>query len=160
LAVIAVCTLLETLPIRGIDDLTAYYNTHAIILNSKGLEAEAIRYWEQSSQMNKTFSVFANLALAEKYKAKEDYPRALSYLDRIQDQSFAAAVKYELLGDVMRKLNQTEKAIVAYRQSLSINSGRRGVRRKLVSVLEKTDPKKVAVETELLEYISSFYKGL
>ena len=158
-AVLGASILLEILPIPGAGDFTAYYNTHALILDSKGLEAEAISYWEESAQMNGSFSAFANLSLAGKFGRREDYAKAFSYLDRVPDQSFAAAAKHELRGDLLLKLRQPDKAIEAYRQSLAINSGQQGLWLKLVRVLERVDPQRGAQEAEVLKYVSSFYKG-
>jgi len=122
------------LPVRGTDDLTAYYNTHAIVLNKKGHKADAMRYWEESSMMNKSFSAFANLSLAQNYLMRHDTETALRYLDQIPDHSFAAAYKYSLLGDIMVRQRQTEKAIVAYEKSLDIQSGQKRVRKKLARI--------------------------
>jgi 4-amino-4-deoxy-L-arabinose transferase-like glycosyltransferase len=152
--------IIEFLPVRGTDDLTAYYNTHAIILNAKGQETEAIKYWELSSQMHKPFSSFANLSLAGKYASKGEYATALLYLQKIPDGSFAAAFKYELLGDVLLKRGQGKDGIAAYQRSLAINIGRRELWRKLIRVLEKTDPPRASQAVKRLQYISSFYKGL
>ena len=59
LLVPALIVIIEFLPVRGTDDMTAYYNTHAIILISKGFEKEAIAYWEKSSGVDKYYSDFA-----------------------------------------------------------------------------------------------------
>jgi tetratricopeptide (TPR) repeat protein len=152
--------VVEFLPIRGINDMTAYYNTHAIILNSKGLKDEAIKYWEASSQMNRAYSAFANLSLAEKYYKKGDIQKAVYYLDKITEDSFAAAQKYALLGDMMMQEKQIKRAIHAYEKSLAINSGQRHVRKKLVKIFEKIDKRKAMVEYEKLQYVSSFYNIL
>jgi len=149
--------VIEFLPVRDTDDMTAYYNTHAIILNSKGLEDQAMRYWENSSQTNKHYSPFANLSLAGKYYAKGNIQKALHYLDKISDDSFAAAAKYEMIGDMMVHQRKTEKAITAYEKSLEINSGQRRPRSKLVKIYWNIDKQKAWEEYDKLEYISSFY---
>jgi len=153
--------IIEFLPVRGTGDMSAYYNTHAIILNSKGLENEAIQYWERSSQMNKSFSAFANISLAGKYFRKGDIQKAVYYLDKIPDNSFAAAAKYEMIGDMMMHQKQIKKAISAYERSLDINSGRRRTRLKLVRIYRRIDKKRALQEYKELKYISSFYdKGM
>jgi len=149
--------VIEFLPVRDTDDMTAYYNTHAIILNSKGLEDQAMRYWENSSQTNKHYSPFANLSLAGKYYAKGNIQKALHYLDKISDDSFTAAAKYEMIGDMMVHQRKTEKAITAYEKSLEINSGQRRPRSKLVKIYWNIDKQKAWEEYDKLEYISSFY---
>ncbi|MFH1784673.1 MAG: glycosyltransferase family 39 protein, partial [bacterium] len=149
--------VIEFLPVQDTDDMTAYYNTHAIILNSKGFENEAIRYWENSSRMNKHYSAFANLSLAGEYYRRRNIQKALYYLNKISDDSFAAAYKYELIGDMMASQQQMQKAISAYEKSVEINSGRRITRSKLVKIYWKTDKQKALEEHDKLEYISSFY---
>ncbi len=71
------------LPVRATDDMTGYYNTHAIILSSKGYNNEAILYWKKSSEMNKPFSAFANLSLAGRYYRKGLIQEGNAYLDKI-----------------------------------------------------------------------------
>lgn len=159
LAVTILFVVIEFLPVQATDDMTAYYNTHAIILNSKGNEEEAIRYWGQSSQMNKPFSAFANLSLAGKYTAKGDLAKALFYLQKIPDRSFAVAYKWDLVGDILLRQGQLSEAIAAYERSLEINSGRREVRRKLIKIFRNIDQQRALQEEEKLRYISSFYKG-
>jgi 4-amino-4-deoxy-L-arabinose transferase-like glycosyltransferase len=152
--------IIEFLPVQSTDDMTSYYNTHAIILNSKGLKDEAITYWEKSSKMNRPYSAFANLSLAGKYFGKGNSQEALYYLDKIPDYSFAAAYKYELKGDIMMHQNQIQKAIEAYEQSLDINSGQINPRIKLVRIFQKLDKERASQEYKKYQYISSFYKDL
>ncbi|MBW1704554.1 MAG: hypothetical protein JRJ86_05245 [Deltaproteobacteria bacterium] len=101
LTIITAFAMIEFLPVRGTDDMTAYYNTHAIILDSKGLIGEAVKYWKKSSERNKPYSAYANLSLADKYAGKGDIQKALYYLDRIPDDSFVGSDKYERTGDIM-----------------------------------------------------------
>ena len=143
--------MITFLPVQGTDDLTAYYNTHAIVLNKKGLTSEAIRYWEESSRMNKPFSAFANLSLARKYLSRYDTETALRYLDQISDHSFAAAYKYSLLGDTMLRRRQTEKAIAAYEKSLDIQSRQKRVRKKLARIYKMKRKKRSLRENGKLE---------
>jgi hypothetical protein len=145
------------LPLRGTGDMTAYLNTHAVVLSSRGDEAEAIRYWEKSSLMNQSYSALADLSLAAVYLNRRDTPKALHYLERIPDTSFAAATKYLLQGDVYVIEKQVEKAISAYQKSLDINSGIRETRKRLIQLYLKTDKKKASEEYKKLQYISSFY---
>ncbi len=149
--------VVEFLPVKATDDMTAYYNTHALILKSKGSEDEAIQYWEKSSQMNKPYSAFANLSLAGIYFKKRDIKRAVHYLDKISDNSFAAARKSALIGDMMRHQRKIEKAISAYERSLEINSGQRRTLAKLFRIYRKIDKEKALRELKKLKYISSFY---
>lgn len=156
-AIVLAFFVIEFLPVRGTDDLTAYYNTHAIILDSKGFEDEAIEYWEESSRMEKPFSAFANLCLAAKYYRNGDIQKAALYLNKVPNNSFAAASRYELIGDIMMHEGKVKKAISAYKKSLEINSGQRRTRLKLVRIYEKIDKKRASEEYEKLKYISSFY---
>jgi tetratricopeptide (TPR) repeat protein len=160
LAVYIVFLVLAFLPVRGTGDVSAYYNTHAIVINARGLETEAMQYWEASSRMQKPYSAFANLSLAGKYLKWGDTQEALKYLGRIPDRSFAAARKYALLGDVMFTKKDIKSAVESYEKSLSINSGQRDVRAKLVKIFEKIDQRRAAMEYEKLAYISSYYDML
>jgi 4-amino-4-deoxy-L-arabinose transferase-like glycosyltransferase len=146
------------LPVRATDDMTAYYNTHAIILSSKGYNNEAILYWKKSSGMNKPFSAFANLSLAGRYYRKGLIQEGNAYLDKIQDDSFAAAQKYQLLGDFFTDRKDPDAAIAAYEKSLSINSGQILPRKRLVDLYRIKDPQKAQEELETLTYIKSFYQ--
>ncbi|PKN36438.1 MAG: hypothetical protein CVU62_14890 [Deltaproteobacteria bacterium HGW-Deltaproteobacteria-2] len=145
------------LPVRATDDMTAYYNTHAIILSSKGYNNEAILYWKKSSEMNKPFSAFANLSLAGRYYRKGLIQEGNAYLEKIQDDSFAAAQKYQLLGDFFTDRKNPDAAITAYEKSLSINSGEILPRKRLVDLYRIKDQKKAQEELQTLIYIESFY---
>lgn len=157
-SIVIVFFIIEFLPVRATDDMTAFYNTHAIILNSKGFEDDAIRYWEKSSRMDKPFSAFANLSLAGQYLKKRNLRKADYYLDKIPDDSFAAASKYAMIGDVMISQGKVKKAISAYERSLEINSGQRGTQHKLVKIFWRIDKKRALEEYDKLEYLSSFYE--
>jgi tetratricopeptide (TPR) repeat protein len=156
----AVCgffLIITFLPIRATDDVTAYYNTHAIILSSKGYGNEAILYWKRSSEMNKPFSAFANISLADQYYRKGYIQEGNAYLDKIQDDSFAAAQKYQMIGDLFSYQKNLDAAIAAYEKSLSINSGQRLPREKLIDLYKIKDPQKAQSELQTLRYIESFY---
>ncbi|MCK4782964.1 MAG: tetratricopeptide repeat protein, partial [Desulfobacteraceae bacterium] len=159
-AIVLLFVVVEFLPVQATDDMTPYYNTHATILSSKELGDEAIQYWEKSSRMDRPGSSYANLSLAGEYVRKGDTWRARHYLDKIPDASFAAAYKYDLIGDISMHQGQIKTAITAYEKSLEINSGRRGVRRKLVRIYWRIDKKRALQEYEKFEYISSFYKRI
>lgn len=149
--------IVEFLPVRATDDRTAYYNTHAIILNSRGFENEAILYWRRSSEMNRPFSAFANLSLAQKYIQRGNLSEGNTYLGRIPDDSFAAAVKYELTGDILARQKRIDEAALAYERSLEINSGQRRTLFKLIQIDRDRDPRKVAAREAQLQYINAFY---
>ena len=157
LGIVTAFFVIEFLPNSSAGDMTAYLNTHAILLNSMRRQDEAIRYWEKSSQMEGHYSPFANLSLAGKYFRRKDIQKAVYYLDKISEDSFAAAQKYALFGDMMMEKKQTKRAVQAYEKSLAINSGQRNVRAKLVKIFEKIDKRRALVEYEKLRYISSFY---
>jgi tetratricopeptide (TPR) repeat protein len=148
------------LPIRATDDRTAYFNTHAVILDSRGFENEAILYWRQSSEMNRPFSAFANLSLAHKYFRRGLIPEGNRYLDLVPESSFAAASKYEIKGDILIRQQKTEEAIQAYERSLAINSGQRRTLFKLIQICQKTDPPKAAALEAQLKYIAGFYPAM
>jgi len=155
--VLVVFFIIEFLPFHDAKDITSYLNTHAIILNSKGLKDEAIKYWEASSKLEKHYSPYANLSLSGMYYSRGDKEKAISYLDKIGDDSYAAAQKYDMIGDVMANQSQYDKAVTAYDKALEINSGLRTTRQKLIRVLLKTDQEKAKKELETLKYINSFY---
>jgi 4-amino-4-deoxy-L-arabinose transferase-like glycosyltransferase len=156
-AVFAVAAV-EFLPVRATDDVSAYYNTHAIILNAKGFKNEAIRYWQASSGMDRPFSAYADMALANIYYQRGDFPQGNRYLEKIPDSSFAAANKYDLMGDGWMTLKRTDLAVLAYEKSLAINSGQLAPRAKLIRIYEQTNPSKALKEKETLNYIESFYR--
>lgn len=149
--------VLGNLPVRATDDKSAYYNTHAIIMNENGRENEAIYYWRLSSDMNKPFSAFANISLAKHCFEKDDFTCGYGYLDKIGDDSFAAARKYDLIGDVLLSQNKLTEAAQSYEKSLKINSGQRLTLAKLIRIYERIDPPRAALYKDRLKYISSFY---
>ena len=149
--------IIEFIPLRDARDMTAFLNTHAIILNSKGMTGEAIKYWEKSSSLESHYSAFANLSLAGVYYSKGERQTAFSFLDKIHDDSYAASNKYDMIGDIMLREDQIDKAITAYEKALEINSGLRATRAKLVKALWRIDKQKALEENDRLEYINSFY---
>lgn len=149
----------ELIPIPGANDRTAYLNIHAWVLLQAGKEKEAVAYWERSSSMDGTFSAFANLSLARHAFGQQTTDKALSYLSKISDDSFAAATKHEVLGDIWRRQGRTSEAFSEYERSLEINSGKLQVRRKLVEVLKEIDAERAVSESQLLNTISAIYGG-
>jgi tetratricopeptide (TPR) repeat protein len=156
---IAVCLFatIQFIPLSGTGELSAYYNTHAVLLESRGSSNEAVGYWEKSSEMNQTYSVFADLSLASKYYNQRDSEKALHYLERIPDESFAAAQKHALMGRLFDRERAYEKAIAAYEKSLQINSGDLNTQKRFVELLYRTDPHRAKSENEELKILSSFY---
>jgi tetratricopeptide (TPR) repeat protein len=149
-----------TWEIPAAGDLSGYSNVHAWMLSQKGLFEEARTYWTESSESRGSFADYANIALAEEALRGKDYARALKYLDRISDDSFAASSKYEILGDYWIMINRADEAITAYDHALSINSGKLSTRKKLVKVLISTNSPRVSREQGLLREITSFYPAM
>ncbi len=156
-AIVLAFAAIEFLPVRGTDDLTAYYNTHAIILDSRGFANEAILYWRQSSEMNRPFSAFANLSLARKSYQRGQIAAGNAFLDRIDDDSFASAAKYELKGDSLARQNNLDEATRAYERSLEINSGQRRTLFKLIQIERSRDPRKADARETQLKHLDTFY---
>jgi 4-amino-4-deoxy-L-arabinose transferase-like glycosyltransferase len=157
-AICGIFLIVVFLPVRATDDTTAYYNTHAIILSSRGYNNEAILYWKKSSEMNKPFSAYANTSLAGQYYRRGFIQEGNAYLDKIGDDSFAAAQKYQLLGDFFNARKDPDAAIAAYEKSLSINFGQILPRKKLIDLYKVKDPQKAQEELQTLRYIESFYQ--
>lgn len=145
------------LPVPAADDVTAYYNTHAIILLSRGHEKEAMLYWKKSSEMNGSFSDYAHLSLAGIYYRAGNLAAGNNYLNKISDDSFAAAYKYKLLGEVFTIGKNPDAAIAACEKSLSINSGQRQTRHQLIKLYANKYPEKERREKLKLKHIESFY---
>ncbi len=155
--IISTFLIIGFLPVQATDDRSAYYNTHAIILDSKGFGDEAIRYWKISSEMNRPYSAFANLSLAAKYYQRGNIQTGNFYLEKIPDESFAAAPKCDLTGDLMMHRKDAGTAVAAYERSLTINSGQRLPRMKLIRIYRVLDPPRANEEEKTLSYITSFY---
>lgn len=160
LGLAAVFVVIGHLPVQRTGDISAYLNTHALVLNSQGFEKEALRYWEESSRIKGRYSDFADLSLAGKYFWKGDNAKAYYYLDKIPDTSYAAANKFELVGELLMRQGQIEKAVSAYERSLEINSGQIRPRAKLMKIFSRIDKQRAKKEHEKLKYISSFYDKL
>jgi len=157
LAVVLAVVVIEFLPIPGAGDMTAYHNTHALILDSKGYTAEAVRHWKTSSDMNGRYSDFARVPLAAKFYSARRIPEGNAYLQLITENSYFAVAKYELLGDYYFRDGRLPLAAAAYEKALEINSGLRMARVKLIRVYGMIAPEKVRVEEEKLRFVGSFY---
>lgn len=158
LGVLAAFFVIAALPVQGSRDVTAYYNTHAIVLDSKGREGEAMKFWEASSDMEGLYSDFARLSLAGKHLLRRDMETAYRYLEKIPDDSYAAAQKNELLGDAMMLQGKRKEALSAYEKSVHINSGERRVRSKVIRILWDKDRQRALEEFDRLEYLNTFYE--
>lgn len=156
--VAAVFSIITFLPLKGTDDLSSHYNTHAVLLHSKGLKAEAVQYWQASSGMGNPYSAFADLALSEWHLSRGDAQTALEYLDRIPDGSFAAAYKFEKKGDILIRQGAVENALGAYEKSFDINSGQAGVIRKLIRLYGETDVQKAVLMESRLRRVLRIYQ--
>ncbi|MFH1091190.1 MAG: glycosyltransferase family 39 protein [Pseudomonadota bacterium] len=157
-AVFFVFLVVEWLPLPGAGDLTAYYNGHAFILNTQGRGREAIQFWRQSDLMNGAYSDNARLSLAGKALDQQNEKEALQHLERVPDDSYAAAVKYRVIGDIMSRSGRLDEAAQAYTRSLEINAGQMDTRRLLIQVYRQSDPKKAEAEAEVLKWVLSFYQ--
>ncbi|MBA5863579.1 MAG: tetratricopeptide repeat protein [Nitrospira sp. CR1.1] len=160
----AACVLLvgllgatEFIPIPGANDRTAYLNIHAWVLSQAGKDKDALAYWERSSSMDGTFSAFANLSLARHALLHQTTDTALRYLSKISDDSYAAATKHELLGDIWHRQGRAIEALLEYDRSLEINYGKLQVRQKRVAVLEGVDKERAISESRVLEAMRSLY---
>ncbi|MCF8079357.1 MAG: glycosyltransferase family 39 protein [Desulfobacterales bacterium] len=157
-ALVAAGTALELLPVRGTADTTAYYNTHAIVLNAAGRTEEAVRYWKASSQMEGGFSDFANLSLAGYSASAGRVWEARQWLEKISSGSYAEAQKLVFLGDLDVRERRFGAAAEFYRKALSVNSGLLMPRSRLIGLFEAFNPALAAPEREKKEYIESFYR--
>ncbi len=148
----------EFLPVKGTDDMTSYYNTHALALCSKGRINEAARYLEISSNMDMPYSDYAKHTLALLLKRMGEADKAILYLKEIPQDSLAAYSSYDLLGDIMGEQKKYEDAVAYYKKSLNINYGQRGVWIKMIKALEQIDKEEALREFKQYQYICSFYE--
>ncbi len=158
LAVAVVFMVAGNLPLRATDDQSAYYNTHALILKKTGAIQEALDYWSLSDRMDRPFSAFARLALAAHFFERGDLKRGYAVLEKIPPDSFAAAQKYEMMGDLLESRGDREGAAACYDKSLGINSGQPRPLAKLARLHRDTDPARAARYREQLRYVASFYR--
>ena len=140
LAVALLTLFVSHLPVPGTRDMSAYYNTHALVLSRQGRIDEALPYWQMTSDMKQSYSAGADLALAGVYLRGGQREKALAHLAQIPSRSFVAAEKFELLGDMAVRDGDFVKALGQYRASIRINAGRLDVRRKLIRILEDINP--------------------
>jgi len=151
---------LQLLPIPGAGDKTAYINFHAAALKSAGRLPEALALWQQSAMHNGTYSDFARLVLADHYVDQADPTASVRSLNQIPDNSFAAAYKYSALGDLYKAKRQYTEALACYNESLSLNSGQLGTRRKLINILANLQSPQAPSQIAMFHHIRSFYRGL
>lgn len=145
-------------PVHRTNDLTAYYNGHAIALSSQGKKEEAVSYWKQSSDMNGMYSDFANLSLAGYFMTHRNYEESKKYLGLISEASYAVAQKYLLIGEMSLLQGRLKEAASAYEKSLVFNSGQLLPQKRLVSIYSKIDKGKAIETYERLKYTHSFYQ--
>lgn len=157
-AAAALFALLPFVPLQAADDLTAAYNTHAILLTERQRPEEAAAYWERSARAGGSYAPFAELALAGRAARAGELEGAARRLERISDDGFAAASKHDLLGDIRAVQGRRREAIEAYRRSLAINPGQRVTRAKLIRSLKGDDPAGARREAERLQEITAFYE--
>jgi 4-amino-4-deoxy-L-arabinose transferase-like glycosyltransferase len=157
-ALAGVLAVLEVLPVPGAGDLTAYYNAHALLLNQMGRGSEAAEYWRESSALRGAYSFNADISLAGQSLDRRDAATALTYLERVPDDYFSTALKYRVVGDIMRRLGRLPRAAEAYEKSLAINAGQPVVRHQLIEVYAEIDPNQAEAQAVQLEWILSFYR--
>lgn len=151
---------LTLVPVPGADDWSRYYNFHGIVLESSGNLPAAMRCWRRSAAMGGSASPFAALMLAERAAARKDYHEAELQLAAIPDDSYAAALKYALRGDLAAAEGRLDAAVAAYERSLAVNSGQPAVRRKLFRLLERLDPDAADRQEAILDRLKHYYRGL
>jgi 4-amino-4-deoxy-L-arabinose transferase-like glycosyltransferase len=153
----AVAALLAWLPIHGSGDLTSHWNNRALILKTLDRDDEAVECWERSAALGGTFSDFARQSLANLAFASGDRARAAELLEQIADDSYVAAQKRELLGDLALQRGNRERASIEYERSLAINSGRLPPHQKLIRLYAPTDRERVIEHHRQLLEIKAFY---
>lgn len=157
-ALIALFVVAEWIPLRAADDLSGFYNTHAIALHSRGYDREALSWWKRSSELRGSYSAFADLALARAYAGQGRPEESRLHLERIADTSFAAAAGHALRGDLLARENRLREAAAAYERALAVNAGLVPVWQKLVRLYELGgDRDRAARARESLRYFDSFY---
>ncbi len=150
--------VLASVPVKSANDITGHLNTHAMALRSHGQVEKALSVWEKSSETEGSYSGYANLTLAKYQAAKGNIAKAHYYLNKIDSASFMAAAKFDFLGDLFRKENSIYKAIEAFKKSLEINYGQRGVWKKLILLVNKTDKKQAHKYYQEYKFVDSFYQ--
>jgi 4-amino-4-deoxy-L-arabinose transferase-like glycosyltransferase len=148
---------LEHVPAISDEDFTGPYNTHASLLIEKGDVSGALEFWKKSQELNGTFSEFATLSMAEFELSRGNAYKAQELAQTVSSVSFAAAFKYDLLGDILTALKRDQEAANAYEKCLSINSARRETRQKLITIYETLNPEKARQHRESLAYIDGFF---
>jgi 4-amino-4-deoxy-L-arabinose transferase-like glycosyltransferase len=147
------------LPLPGTGDLTAHYNVHAGNLRSKGRDAEAKEYLRQSREMNGAYSDYATLGLAQMALDQGDGERSITLAESVQDESYAAATKYDLIGSALEQLGLQGPAAAAYERALAVDFGARATRRKLIQVYSSYDVGRAEEQFRLLKHVESFNPG-
>jgi 4-amino-4-deoxy-L-arabinose transferase-like glycosyltransferase len=155
-AAAAALAIVAHLPVRGTDQVASYYSTHALLLSSQGRDAEAVEYWQAASAREEPYSVYADYSLAKRLAKRGELPEARRHLERIPDSSFAAAAKYDLLGDVLLRELHLDEAVQAYEISLAINSAQLHTREKLMKIFRRTDAARARYEQRTLETLRSY----
>lgn len=123
------------LPLLGTDDMTAYWNTHAIVAAGAGQRDEAVRWWTRSAETSWPYAAYARLSLAGECLQRGEEAESLAHLSRIGVGDLAAAARFEMEGDIAVSHGRLEEAVRCYLRALSVNSGTLPVYRKLHGAL-------------------------
>lgn len=155
---ICMFTGIQFLPVMGKNDITAYYNGHALALSSQGKKEAALTWWHRSLDAEGVYSDFAKLSLAGSYLSRKEFGKSKKYLELISDDSYAAAQKYFLLGEnYLYSGKLFHQAAAAYERSFSYNAGQIKPLKRLVHIYKIIDPSKVGMARRRLAYVRSFY---
>jgi tetratricopeptide (TPR) repeat protein len=152
--------VVEAIPIDGSGDLTAHYNGNAVALMQSGRSDEAVRMWEASANANGAYSDTGRVALASWILTLGDSASARSWLDRVPDDSVAAATKYEVVGQVLQAEGRLPEAAAALERSIDIAWGEPRTRRRLIELYRVVSPERVAPAEEELAHILGYYGSL
>lgn len=158
LLVAALIGCISLFPVKGAGDLSMHLNNLAFFYNQKGDTEAASLYWQQSADLNQTYSDVALLFLAGQDYHQSGPHSAIERLLSIEDTSFMAAAKNSTLGDIYLHHGLQQEALAAYQKSLSLNSGQLRVRRQVIAALAQSDPQKAEEEKKALQATLSFYQ--
>lgn len=148
----------EHLPVRGTTDMTAYWNTHAMVINGAGRTEEAIRWWTRSAETRWPYASYGRLALAGAWRQGGDTRKARGHLAMINKNELAGAARFEMEGDMAAGAGRHSLAVRCYLRSLTVNSGVLRVyekmRTSLVALGRDQEAEKVARKAA---WVASFY---
>ncbi|XZE36748.1 tetratricopeptide repeat protein [Pirellulaceae bacterium SH501] len=141
---------------KQIDDGITTAEAHSMLADGYymlGNEKEAIKNWELALSKNpKDASACNNLALCLAKSSTDNLPQSLELVARAQSIAPNNAEILDTFGEILMMAGRAKEAINKFEQSIKLDSGRIGTRKKLVTAYEAAGlPELAKAQSEIVQ---------